>query len=139
MHKALALACIAVALSACSQQSGSQTAAGDSAVCAAYQSQRSRVEVVAQGKITRLLGTRDGRSGSHEGFLVRLDSGCNLVVKVETNVTLTGPVPLTLGEPVVVKGEYEYYSLGGVIHWTHRDPRGYHEGGYVQADGATYQ
>ncbi len=112
---------------------------GNSGVCAAFAGGQSHVEVVARGNVTRILGTRAGRSGSHEGYLVRLDSGCDLVVKVETNVTLTGPVPLHTGEPVIVKGEYEFYSLGGVIHWTHRDPEGRHEGGYVQAGGSTFQ
>ncbi|MEO9170498.1 MAG: DUF3465 domain-containing protein [Candidatus Baltobacteraceae bacterium] len=139
MRKSVATFIGALALVACSQSGNSQAQAGDGAVCSAYQSQRSHVEVVATGKISRMLGTRDGRNGSHEGFLVKLDSGCDLVVKVETNVSLTGPVPLQTGEAVTIKGEYEYYQMGGVIHWTHRDPRGNHEGGYVQAGGATYQ
>ena len=133
-----AAAVIALAgLTACASQGQPQ---GDNgAVCAAYQAQRSRVEVVAHGTIARVLGVRSGRSGDHEGYLVRLDSGCNLTVKVETNVTLTGPVPLSDREAVVVKGEYEYESRGGVIHWTHRDPAGRHEPGYVRAGGAVYQ
>jgi hypothetical protein len=112
---------------------------GDSGVCSLYDAQTSRQEVIASGTITRLLGTRAGRSGSHEGFLLKLNSGCDLTVRVETNVDLTGPVPLEHGESVTVKGEYEYYALGGVIHWTHRDPRGRHAGGYVISHGKVYQ
>ena len=89
--------------------------------------------------MTRILGTRNGPSGTHEGFLVRLSNGCDLTVRVETNVDLTGPVPLRVGEHVTVRGEYEYTSLGGVIHWTHHDPRGRHPGGYVISDGKVYQ
>ena len=131
--------CASAALAACAQHGAASGTSNDAAVCDAFSSQRSHVEVVASGKVTRVLGVRGGPSGDHEGYLLRLDGGCALTLKVETNVTLTGPVPLAPGEAVVVKGEYEYNGLGGVVHWTHRDPRGNHEAGYVQAGGLTYQ
>jgi len=108
------------------------------AVCAAYSATRSHVEVVADGTITRILGVQAGRVSPHEGFLLRLASGCALIVRVEANTDFTGPIPLTAGEHVLVKGEYEYYPLGGVVHWTHRDPRGRHENGYISAAGRLY-
>lgn len=110
----------------------------DAAVCAAYSAQRSHVEVVADGPVTRLFGVREGRSSPHEGFLMRLASGCSLIVRVEVNTVFTGSFPLSTGERVIVKGEYEYYSSGGVIHWTHHDPRGRHENGYIDAGGTLY-
>jgi hypothetical protein len=129
-----ALALLAVALGACAATQSPD----NNAVCGAYSATRSHVEVVADGTITRLLGLQAGRVSPHEGFLFRLASGCNLLVRVEANTDLTGPIPLTVGEHVLVKGEYEYYPLGGVIHWTHRDPRGRHEGGYIAAGGNVY-
>jgi hypothetical protein len=110
----------------------------DAAVCAAYSGERSGVEVVADGTVTRLLGVQAGRTSPHEGFLFRLASSCSVVVRVEANTDFTGPIPLAPGEHVLVKGEYEYYPLGGVIHWTHRDPRGRHENGYIEAAGQMY-
>lgn len=110
----------------------------DGAVCAAYSAQRSGTEVVADGTISRLFGVRQGRTSPHEGFLMRLNSGCDLVVRVEVNTDFTGDVPLRAGQRVAVKGEYEYYPRGGVIHWTHRDPRGHHENGYIDANGTMY-
>jgi hypothetical protein len=71
--------------------------------------------------------------------LLALASGCTLVVRVEANTDFTGTFPLARGERVAVKGEYEFYPLGGVIHWTHRDPRGRHEGGYIEAAGQRYE
>jgi hypothetical protein len=112
--------------------------ADNAAVCSAYQSARSHAEVVAGGTVTRLLGTKPGVSSPHEGFLMRLNSNCDVTVRVEANVDFTGQFPLKTGDSVVVKGEYEYYPRGGVIHWTHRDPRGRHEGGYIQAGGTIY-
>jgi len=111
----------------------------DPAVCAAYSAGRSHVEVVADGTVTRVLGMAPGRVSPHEGFLLRLASGCSLVVRVEANTDFTGPIPLTAGQRVSVKGEYEYYPLGGVVHWTHRDPRARHEGGYIETSGHLYE
>ncbi len=114
----------------------------DRAVCDAYSAQRSRLEVVADGTVTRILGPSTPlRAGSspHEGFLLRLASGCSLVVRVEANTDFTGPIPLSQGQRIAVKGEYEYYPRGGVVHWTHRDPRGRHEGGYIEAGGQVYE
>ncbi|MGC1379893.1 MAG: DUF3465 domain-containing protein [Candidatus Baltobacteraceae bacterium] len=110
----------------------------DHAVCDAYSAQRSHVEVVADGTVTRVLGMQAGRVSPHEGFLLRLASGCSLIVRVEANTDFTGAIPLAAGQHVAVKGEYEYYPLGGVIHWTHRDPRARHEGGYIDAGGHLY-
>ena len=116
-----------------------QTAPDDAAVCDAYQAGRSHVEVVAQGTITRVLGVAQGRTSPHEGFLMRLDSACRVTVRVEANADFTGTFPIAPGDRAVVKGEYEFYPIGGVIHWTHRDPRGRHEGGFVQVRGQTYE
>ncbi len=123
-----------IALAACA----TTQAPNDAAVCAAYSAGRSGVEVVAQGRVTHLFGIQPGRSSPHEGFLLRLDSGCVLVVRVEVNTDFTGAIPLNPNAQVAVKGEYEYYPRGGVIHWTHHDPRGRHENGYIEAGGRTY-
>jgi hypothetical protein len=111
----------------------------DRALCDAYSAQRSHVEVVADGTVTRVLGVAPGRVSPHEGFLLRLASGCSLVVRVEANTDFTGPIPMAEGQRVAVKGEYEFYPRGGVVHWTHRDPRGRHEGGYIQTGGQLYE
>ncbi len=110
----------------------------DAAVCSAFSQMRSGVEVIGDGRVTSVFGTRLGPSGPHEGFLLALRSGCTLVVRVETNVAFTGPIPLRAGDTVVVKGEYEYDPSGGVIHFTHRELRGHHPSGYVETGGSFY-
>lgn len=116
-----------------------QTSPDNSAVCGDYNAGRSHVEVVADGRVTRVLGIQNGRVSPHEGFIMRLNSGCNVTVRVEVNTDLAGTFPVSAGDPVIVKGEYEYYSLGGVIHWTHHDPRFHHEAGFIEIGGKTYQ
>ncbi len=111
----------------------------DRALCDAYSAQRSNVEVVADGTVTHVLGVAPGRVSPHEGFLLRLASSCSLVVRVEANTDFTGTIPIALGQRVAVKGEYEFYPRGGVVHWTHRDPRGRHEGGYIETGGQVYE
>lgn len=124
----------AIAASACST---TQTP-DDRVLCDAYSAGRSHVEVVADGTVTRVLGVQQGRVSPHEGFLFRPASGCTITIRVEANTDFTGPIPIAPGDRVTVKGEYEYYPLGGVIHWTHRDPRGRHEGGYIETGGKLY-
>lgn len=110
----------------------------DEAVCRAFAGGESHVEVIADGNVASLPGTHPGVVAPHEGFLLHLRSGCALLLRVETNVAFTGPVPLRVGERVIVKGEYEYEPLGGVIHWTHRALHGHHAGGYVEVHGRYY-
>ena len=47
-------------------------------------------------------------------------------------------VPVTEGDHVIVHGEYVWNAQGGLIHFTHHDPQGTHEGGYIQDNGKTY-
>ncbi|MDE2483427.1 MAG: DUF3465 domain-containing protein [bacterium] len=132
----LAAALILALASACASHA---EAPDNAAVCNDYGTQRSGDEVIATGHVIDVLGERAGRSGEHEGYLVKLDGNCDLLVKVETNTTITGPIALRPKERVVVKGVYIYNPLGGLIHWTHHDPRGRHVGGYVTAGGTSYQ
>lgn len=92
------------------------------------------VEVIASGTVAQLLGTSSSSSGEHEGFVLRRNA---MTIRIEDNTSITGPIPLSKGEPVSVQGQYECND--GVIHWTHRDPRGRHVGGYIEAGGKTYR
>jgi hypothetical protein len=48
-------------------------------------------------------------------------------------------VPVAVGDHVIVHGEYVWNAQGGLIHFTHHDPQGTHEGGYIQENGKTYE
>ena len=125
----------AAALTGCLSE---QTTATNAALCEANAGHRTRVEITARGTVTRVLGVREGPSGFHEGFLVRVPD-CGIVIRVEHNVDLGGSIPLRAGEPIELRGEYLYDPRGGIVHYTHHDPSGRHPGGYVLAGGETYR
>lgn len=140
--RSLALAAL-IMLSACTSGSHgatSQPAAISSEVCAAYRAQRSNVEITTSGTVVKVLGVYNGPSGAHENFLVATSpaTGCRLTLRVAHNVDIARRIPLAPGEAVTLHGEYIYDSRGGIMHWTHRDPRGRHQGGYVEANGERY-
>jgi hypothetical protein len=140
MRSNLALAVLVLASVACSP-GGNSADASNGAVYDAWRAQRSRVEVTASGTIARVLGTRSGRYAPHDGFLLHLrgPEGRGLTIRVEDNVTMTGQIALVAGADAIVRGEYVYDPRGGIVHWTHRDPRGHHAAGYVQTGGKLYQ
>ncbi|MGB6984937.1 MAG: DUF3465 domain-containing protein [Candidatus Aquilonibacter sp.] len=129
----------ALALFCASCGGGTTEQANNGQICSLYASGSSDVEVIGQGTVLAVLGTRNGPSGEHEGFLLKLNEQCDLLLRVETNVDITGPVPVQAGEIVTVKGQFEDDPSGGVIHWTHHDPRGRHVAGYVDVGGKLYQ
>jgi hypothetical protein len=99
------------------------------------QSRRSGVEIETAGRVVRLLP--DDREGArHERFLVRIEG---VSVLVAHNLDLAPRVPLESGDSVQIRGEYEWNPKGGVIHWTHRDPDGRHDAGWIRHEGRLYQ
>jgi hypothetical protein len=137
-RRAAAAGALTLLLAACA--GGASGDAANGAVYDAWRAQRSYVEVTASGSVARVLGVRTGPSGAHEGFLLHLRgaAGRGLTVRVEDNVDLTGPIALRTGDDVTVRGEYIYDPRGGIIHYTHTDPRGHHSGGYVRVNGRLY-
>jgi hypothetical protein len=103
----------------------------------AYADRRSDQQVQVEGRVEKLLP--DDRDGSrHQRFIVRLDSGLTLLVA--HNIDLAPRVrDLTVDDRVELYGEYEWNERGGVIHWTHRDPRGSHPDGWIRHQGRLYQ
>ncbi len=108
---------------------------GGAAVLEAFNARRSGVEVEATGVVARRLA--DDRKGlPHERFILRVG---DLTVLIAHNTQLAPPVPVSVGDTVEVRGEYEWNQLGGVIHWTHRDPDGRHAPGWIRLRGRLYQ
>jgi hypothetical protein len=110
-------------------------------VYSAWSAERSNVEVEDRGTVRRVLGTRVTRGGAHEGFLVDVPAGGgrSISILIEDNVDLTGPIPVARGDAVRFRGVYIYNQRGGIVHWTHHDPRFRHIPGYVEVNGKLYQ
>ena len=98
---------------------------------------RSGQQVLTSGEVIRVLS--DDNDGSrHQRFIVRISSGRTLLIA--HNIDLAPRVPsIRVGDRVSFYGEYEWNDKGGVIHWTHRDPRNRHPAGWVEHKGKRYQ
>lgn len=105
-------------------------------VADAFRDRQSGMVVETAGRVERLLS--DDREGSrHQRFIVRVDG--QMTVLVAHNIDLAPRVPLTVGDSVELRGEYEWNAQGGVIHWTHHDPDGRRPGGWVRFGERLYQ
>jgi len=128
------LACgLALLLAAC----GAAARPDNSAIVADFRDHRSNVEVTAEGTVARLLTDQTSSTGTHERFIVKLSSG-DITVEIEHNVSIGARVPVAEGDHVTIHGEYVWNAQGGLIHFTHHDPQGTHEGGYIEDNGKTY-
>lgn len=110
---------------------------GDEVFARAFEQRRSNIQVEGQGVVRRVLA--DDNDGSrHQRFVVALASGQTLLIS--HNIDLAPRVVgLRKGDAVSFSGEYEWNAEGGVIHWTHRDPKKRHPAGWVKHNGEVYQ
>lgn len=89
-----------------------------------------------QGRVIKNL--KDDNEGSrHQKFLVEVASDITLLVA--HNIDIAPRAPVTEGDKVTLHGEYAWNNRGGVIHWTHRDPKGRREGGWIETNGKRYE
>jgi len=103
----------------------------------AYKTQRSDFQVQGTASVFKLLAD-DNNGSRHQRFLVRLNSGQTLLIA--HNTSLAARIDdLKEGDGVEFYGEYEWNNKGGVIHWTHRDPKGHHVSGWIKHADRTYQ
>ncbi|ENX33830.1 hypothetical protein F889_02493 [Acinetobacter colistiniresistens] len=120
------------------QTSSSQVSIDDQQkIMQAYQQQRSNVQVQAQGIVKAVLPD-DNEGSRHQKMILKLENG--LTVLIAHNIDLAPRIEgLKKGDTVEFFGEYEYSQKGGVVHWTHHDPRGKHVDGWLKYQGRMYQ
>lgn len=110
---------------------------GDDALLRAFDERRSDVWVESQGRVERLLPD-DNQGSRHQRFILTVAP--DHTVLVSHNIDLAPRLEaLEAGDTVRLRGEYEWNERGGVIHWTHRDPGGRHEGGFIEHEGRRYR
>lgn len=97
---------------------------------------QSGVMVAVTGRVTRTLSD-DNEGSRHQRFIVKLPSGHTLLIS--HNIDLAPRVPLNEGDRISAFGQYEWNERGGVLHWTHHDPAGRHEEGWIEHNGRRYE
>jgi len=119
-------------------QSVSEPAAESSgATSGTAQAFRSGAQTQGSGIVSRILP--DDNDGSrHQRFIIRLESGRTLLVTHNIDIAprITG---LRVGDTVSFNGVFEANDKSGVIHWTHHDPEGRHEAGWLKHNERIYQ
>lgn len=87
------------------------------------------------GSVMKLLPD-DIEGDRHQRFLVKLDDGRTILVA--HNIDVAPKVPMDVRDRIEFKGEYIWNEQGGVVHWTHRDPRHHHADGWLKLNGKQY-
>ena len=113
-----------------------ETVEAGGVVQAAYAARRSGVWLETAGEVERLLSD-DNEGSRHQRFI--LDVGGGHTVLVAHNIDLAERIPLRLGDSVSLRGRFEWNDRGGVIHWTHHDPEGRLQGGWIRSQGELYK
>lgn len=109
----------------------------DNPITSAFASGASNIQVEGEGAVVRILP--DDLNGSrHQRFIVEIESG--QTVLISHNIDLAPRIDgLEVGDGVRFNGEYVWNEKGGLVHWTHHDPRGKHVAGWVIHNGKTYK
>ena len=102
-----------------------------------YTNRQSDVIVEITGKVIKLLPD-DNEGSRHQKFILQLASKHTLLVS--HNIDLAPRINvLEKNDRVKIKGEYEWTEKGGVIHWTHHDPSGKHDDGWIEHNNKRYE
>lgn len=103
----------------------------------AYDRQLSDIQVQGEGIVEKVL--RDDTKGlAHQRIIVRI--GPAHTVLIAHNIDLAPRVEnIKKGDRLEFCGEYEWNNKGGVVHWTHHDPKKKHTDGWLMHDGKRYE
>ncbi len=97
----------------------------------AFREHRSNIWVDGKGTVTRLLRD-DTKRPRHQRFVVQVENA-DFTVMIAHNIDLAPRVPFRRGDAIAFRGEYVWNAQGGVVHWTHRDPKGGKDsGGWIR-------
>lgn len=110
---------------------------GTQQIAQLFAARRSNVLVSATGTVERILAD-DLDPPRHQKFILRLSNKQTLLIS--HNIDLAPRInSLREGTNVTFSGEYEWSDKGGIVHWTHHDPNGRREGGWIHYEGYLYR
>jgi hypothetical protein len=115
---------------------GAAIASGEKVILDAYAARKSNIIVTVDAVIRKKLPD-DNVGSRHQKMILEFPSGHTVLLA--HNIDLSKRVPAQTGDTIRVKGEYEYSEQGGVLHWTHHDPGGRHEDGWIEYRGRRYE
>lgn len=102
----------------------------------AYENQQSNIQIEGVGRVKKILAD-DLKGSRHQRFILELSTGQTLLIA--HNIDLAPKIDLLqTGDTVAFYGEYEWTKQGGVIHWTHHDPRREHISGWLKHNNRIY-
>jgi len=139
--------CLALIIAACHAPNNAQQLESASvysvanmdagAIVEAYGAHRNLPQVQGSGIVVKVL--KDDTNGlQHQKFLLKVSD--NITILIAHNIDLAPRVvDIQVGDTMAFKGEYVYTTKGGTVHWTHKDPRGNHESGWLQHNGKKYE
>jgi hypothetical protein len=110
-----------------------------SRIQSAFENQEENVSVTVKGRIDRILpDEHDSVGDDHQRWIIRLSNGQTILIVHNIRIAprVAGIAP---GSEVVVHGDYVWNSHGGLIHWTHHDPDGSHENGWIVFEGRKFE
>ena len=111
--------------------------ASNSEISQAYKQKTSNVQIQGVGVVVHILPD-DLQGSRHQKFIIELDN--KQTILIAHNIDLANRInSLNIGDMVRFYGEYEWSSKGGVVHWTHHDPRGRHTNGWLKHNNTLYQ
>jgi hypothetical protein len=111
--------------------------AGEQSVSSAYETKSSNVQVNSTGVVVKILPD-DNKGSRHQKFILKLPSG--QTVLIAHNIDLAPRInSISTGDSIEFYGEYEWNSKGGVVHWTHHDPKNRHPHGWLKHNGKKYE
>ncbi len=122
------------------EQKVEKTACKNNVIVNAYKQGKSDVQVKGCAVVIKVLPD-DTKGHKHQKMIVKLtDVSPKSTVLIAHNIDLAPRVKdLKKGDKISFYGEYEYNDRGGVVHWTHHDPAGRHQGGWIEKNGKRYQ
>jgi len=100
------------------------------------QNQTSGWWMSAEGTVIKNLKD-DTKGHQHQKFLLKLSSDITLLVA--HNIDLAPRAPIRQGDRIKIRGRYEWNNRGGVLHWTHHDPKGRKKGGWIYHNNKFYK